>query len=159
MDRAIACDSKQDQIRRTRMAAEREKMLDRQRQNSHLASQAMMVPVLALLKRNQAKADIFDSATALELVKAASFATRELPRVQAEERALVAAPEEISQPTTPIVITGAEFTWVQGRCTCGHAWNSHEQSALELGSAVQTICTAKGCRCTRFIDEDESSGS
>lgn len=159
MDRAKAWDSKQDQIRRTRLAAEREKMFDRQLQSSHRASQALMVPILAFLKRHQANADMFAGASAIELIKAMIPAVNKLPAIQAEERMLMARPDEVAKQDTPLTITSAEFTWVQGRCTCGHIWDSHEQLPVELGSRVQTICTADACRCTHFRDDDEGRDS
>src|SRR3954454_1328179 len=116
VDRANAWDIQQDQLRRTRTAAEREKIRERQLQNSRVASQALMAPLIALVKRTQTNADAFAGASATELTKLASWAARTLPRMHEEERALAARPDESARQDHPIVITGAEFSWVEGRC-------------------------------------------
>ena len=97
VDRAKAWDSQQDQIRRTRLAAEREKIYERQLQNSRIASQALMAPLIVLVKRTQTNADAFAGTSATELLKAASFAARALPRIHAEERTLAARPDEMTK--------------------------------------------------------------
>src|SRR3982751_2193364 len=132
----------QDQIRTTRIAAEREKIYERQLQNSRVASQALMAPLIALVKRTQNNADAFAGASATELTKLASWAARTLPRMHEEERTLAARPDESARQDHPIVITAAEFSWVEGRCNCGHAWDTHDQTAsAETGSGTGTVCT------------------
>ena len=111
VDRANAWDNQQDQIRRTRMAAEREKIRERQLQNSRVASQALMAPLIALVKLTQSNADAFSGASATELAKLASWAARTLPRMHEEERTLAARPDESAKQDHSIVIAGAEFSW------------------------------------------------
>ncbi len=158
VDRANAWDIQQDQIRRTRIAAEREKIYERQLQNSRVASQALMAPLIALVKRTQTNADAFAGASATELTKLASWAARTLPRMHEEERTLAARPDESARQDHPIVITGAEFSWVEGRCDFGHHWDAHDQTASsETGSGAGIVCAARGCRCTQFRDEDDKA--
>jgi hypothetical protein len=157
VERANAWDSQQDQIRRTRLAAERDKMLERQLQNCRILSQALMAAPIAFAKRAQTKSDLFASSSATELAKLTHLAARALPRIQHEERTLVARPDEVAKQEQPLVITGAAFMWVQSRCTCGHGWDSHDQSdPAERGSRPQMVCAVDGCGCKHFHDQDEN---
>jgi hypothetical protein len=156
-DRATAWDDHQDHIRRARRAAEREKMYDRQLQGCQLMSQALMRPAYALTKRTQANPDAFAETSAAELAKLVSFNARALPGIYKEERALLGTPQQSATPENPLTIAGAEFTWVQSRCTCGHVWNVHDQSVSEdSGRPMPMTCTVQNCGCTGFVDADES---
>src|SRR3954447_16356519 len=104
VDRANAWDIQQDHIRRTRIAAEREKIYERQLQNSRVASQALMAPLIALVKRTQTNADAFAGTSATELTKLASWAARTLPRMHEEERTLAERPDESAKHLHPTVI-------------------------------------------------------
>ena len=57
--RARAWDNEQDRQRRNRLAAEREKIYERQLQQNKIASQALMAPLVALAKRAQNNADTY----------------------------------------------------------------------------------------------------
>lgn len=158
VDRANAWDIQQDQLRRTRTAAEREKIRERQLQNSRVASQALMAPLIALVKLTQSNADAFSGASATELAKIASWAARMLPRMHEEERTLAARPEQSAKQDHPIEIAGAEFSWVQGRCTCGHVWDTHNHTAsAETAGRIAIVCAAQDCRCTQFRDQDDNA--
>lgn len=153
IDRVNAWDSQQDQIRRTRVAAEQEKMRERQAQNIRIASQALMAPMLALARRAQTTADAFATTSKAELARMACLAARELPRIHEEERTLTAKADDVTKQQQPLTITGAQFTWVQGRCTCGHAWDAHDQS----DPTKPMSCTTEGCRCKHFEDQEGNS--
>ena len=83
VERARAWDSHQDQMRRTRLAAEREKIRERQLQQSHIASQALMASLVALAKRAQTKADAFASVPAADLAKVAALSAKSLSAIHA----------------------------------------------------------------------------
>ena len=155
VDRAMAWDTHQDQLKRKRRAAEREKINERQKQQARIASQALMAPVVAFAKLSQTKADPFAGMSAADLGKIAIPAARAIPQIHEHERRLAAEPE-MSEQAPPLQVIGAEFTWVQGRCTCGHAWDLHDQlvnvSAIGAG---QMPCTSPGCACEHFIAEDD----
>jgi hypothetical protein len=154
VERAAAWDSHQDERRRTRLAAEREKMIERQLQHNRIASQALMAPLLALAKLSQTKADAFAGAPALGLAKAATFAARALPRIHEDERQLTSTADETSE-SRPLRIVGAEFMWVQSACDCGHGWNSHDQLAGTPGTdAARMPCTVPRCGCEHFVDSE-----
>jgi hypothetical protein len=154
--RATAWDTHQDRIRRTRLAAEREKTRERQSNNNRIASQALMAPILALAKRAQAKPDTFANVPAAELTKLAALSAKALTAIHRDERSEEGTPQDSSTPEKPVEIVGAEFTWVQGRCTCGHPWSRHDQSAeFQPGQIPTTPCTREGCECKNFVDADE----
>ena len=120
-------------------------------------SQALLRPAYALSKRTQTNPDAFAESSAAELSKLVSFSARALPGIYKEERTLMGTPDEITTPEKNVTIAGAEFTWVQGRCTCGHVWNAHDQSVSEdSGRPMPMTCTVQNCGCTGFVDADES---
>ncbi len=155
VERAVAWDSHQDQLRRKRRAAEREKIQERQLQNNRIAAQALMTPLIALAKRAQANADAFADVSTSDLARMASAAARALPRIHEDERNLVVSPDEITTPQMPAIV-GAEFCWVQSRCECGHPWGKHDQLTTDLTPDGQQPmpCTVQDCGCAHFQDSD-----
>ena len=151
VQRAMAWDCHQDQLRQKRRIAEREKIQERQLQNNRIASQAIMAPLIALAKRAQTHADAFAGVSAAELTKIASAAARALPRIHEDERTLTGTAAENNIPQ-PLTIVGAEFGWVQGRCQCGHPWDSHDQVArpTSLNGPRTMPCEIPGCGCEHF---------
>ncbi len=164
VERASAWDSHQDQKRRNRLAAERDKIQERQLQHAQIAAQALMAPMVALAKRAKTQADAFANVPTAELTKLAAWSARALPAIHEDERRLAAPTPEDADKQLPVTISGADFTWVQGRCRCGHPWEQHDQSAPAEHAAMQhatgeqsivvgMACTAQGCKCTGYLDE------
>ena len=137
----------QDELKRNRLAAEREKMLERQLQQNRIASQALMAPLLALAKRGQTKAEPFAGVSDLELGKIASFAARSLPKLHEDERNLIGKPAEQPAGAQPLKIVGAEFTWAESRCQCGHRWGNHTG---EDEGVPQYNCRVADCGCQNY---------
>jgi hypothetical protein len=155
VERAEAWDNHQDQMRRNRLAAERDKICERQMQHNRIASQALIAPLVALAKRAQTKADAFAGVSAAELTKLAAFAARALPGIHEDERKVAGRTDEARNKQAPVRIASAEFTWVQGRCTCGHTWDQHHRSAsAEHAPVAGTRCTGPACPCEEFVDDD-----
>jgi hypothetical protein len=157
VERAGSWDSHQDEIRRARMIAERDKIYERQLQHNRIASQALMAPLLALGKRSQTRADAFAEVSTAELTKVATFAARALPGIHQDERKLATAPNETApKDDSALKITRCEFRWVQGQCTCGHTSDDHYEDPLTAtGLTTGTRCTVSNCKCSGFVDADE----
>ena len=81
-----AWDEHQDQVRRKRIAAEREKTYERQLQHNRIASQSLMVPMVEVMKRTQTSADAFKNVSTAELMKLAALAAKALPGIHKDER-------------------------------------------------------------------------
>ena len=140
---------------RTRLIAEREKMRERHLQQDQIASQALMAPIVALAKRAQTKADAFANVSTAELAKLAAPSARALTKIHEDERQVLGTAEEASQSPEPLKTITAQFRWVQGRCTCGHPWESHGEGETAEHVPTYTRCHMNGCECQRYVDEEE----
>ena len=155
VERVDAWDEHQDQVRRQRIAAEREKIYERQLQHNRIASQALVLPMVDLLKRAQTSADALKKVSTAELMKLVALAAKALPGIHKDERQVAGAPDDSRKEQSPLTITSREFGWVQGRCTCEHLWDEHQVVPADQETLLGTACNAQGCRCKRFNDADE----
>jgi hypothetical protein len=173
VERARAWDAEADRKKREAMFAEIEAMGRRQATQAQAAAQILSMPMIAIgnkLKNDQGAGKQLESLTMLELIelstKGAMF-LRTMHLAEREARGVTAdgvgplrggglgrAGEAAELPA--VTVTAAEFTWVQGRCTCGHTHSAHDQ---EHENPLIVPCTVPACACKRYRDADEAAAN
>ena len=169
--RARAWDAEADRKKREAMFAEIEAMGRRQATQAQAAAQVLSMPMIALgnkLKNEQGAGKQLENLTMLQLIelstKGAMF-LRTMHLAEREARGVTAdgvgplrgrEAEEGSVAVAAVTVTAAEFTWVQGRCTCGHTHSAHDQ---EHENPLIVPCTVPGCTCKRYRDADEAEAN
>lgn len=173
--RALAWDEEQDRQKREAMAVEIQEMGKRQAQQAQAAAHILTMPFMAINKKLKAVAGT-EAAQELEklpfvdLLKmsvASAMFLRTMHQAEREARGVdTMAPasttgsgprgEQTVADKPQVTITAAEFTWVQGRCTCGHTHSAHDQAAED---PMVVPCTVEGCGCRRYRDADEAEAN
>jgi hypothetical protein len=168
VERAAAWDSEQERIKSDARLAELEEMTKRHVVQLKAAMQAVLVPSAAIARKLRDNPQAERELTARPLAELLKLAEvmRFLPALQTAERQAravhpprkptldSAAANHTSLPVPEIM--GAEFTWVQSRCLCGHTHSVHDQ---EHENPAMMPCTIAGCGCEKFSDADEAEAN
>lgn len=176
--RALAWDEEQDRIKREAMAAEVVEMGKRHAQQAQAAAHVLTMPFMAISKRLKnvagtdaaAELEKLPFADLLKLSVSSAMFLRTMHQAEREARGVdalsgpgfsrgksgVAAGEPGAASQPQVTVTGAEFTWVQGRCTCNHTHSAHDQTAE---NPMLVPCTVEGCGCQRYRDADEAEAN
>jgi hypothetical protein len=173
VERARAWDDEQDRLKREAFSREIAEIGKRHASQAKGVAQILMLPVMAAAKKLQStKNDIsaLENMDLTDLFRLASSTAGLLTAMQRAERDAYGldpnAPAVLSggragsrggeaagAVAAPVSIAGAEFAWVQGKCTCGHTHSVHDQTN-ENPSIVP--CTAKGCGCKKYRDVEDA---
>lgn len=154
--RARAWDDEVDRHKRLAQLEEIQVMSRRHAQELEATAWALKQPVMVLMKRlrdRPLEIAQLETMPLPDLFKLCGTTAMFLPSIHKAERQARGNPDQVAaalQDKPQLEIAGAEFTWVQANCACGHPHEVHDQEYA--ADPTKMPCAAKGCGCQRFTE-------
>jgi hypothetical protein len=171
VERVRGWEDEQDRLKREAFSKEIEEMGKRHAQQAMGAGQILSLPFMAAARRLKAvqndlgELERLPLAELLKLSVSSAMFLSQMHKAEREARGVdslapagrggrVGAAGGDTPTAAPVTVTGAEFAWVQGRCTCGHTHSLHNQQHEDPS---RVPCTVEGCKCQKYRDVDDAA--